>query len=56
MEKFKVIAAYATYCTAVVEAENVDEAYKLAKNLDGDAFKPSNEFIDWHISQVSEAE
>jgi hypothetical protein len=56
MAKFKVIAAYSTYCSAIIEAENVDEAYKLAKELDGDAFKPSNENFDWHINQVNEVD
>jgi hypothetical protein len=56
MPKFKIMAVYSTYCTATVEAENVEDAYKLAKELDGDAFKPSNEHFDWHINQVSEIE
>lgn len=56
MPKFKVMAVYSTYCTAIVEADNVEEAYKQAKQLDGNAFKPSNENFDWHIDQISEIE
>lgn len=55
-KKFKVIACYSTYCTAEVEADNVDQAYALAKQLDGDAFTHSGEHYDWHINQVSEKE
>ena len=56
MPKFKVIAVYYTYCTAEVEAENVEQAYEIAQDLDGDAFKPSNEHFDWHINEVTEIE
>ena len=56
MPKFKVMAVYSTYCTTEVEAENAEDAYKQAKELDGDAFKPSNENFDWHINQISEVD
>jgi len=54
MKKFKVTACYYTYCTAEVEAETEDEAYKIAKDMDGGSFTPSNENYDWHINQVEE--
>jgi hypothetical protein len=56
MPKFKVTAVYYTYCTAEVQAENVDQAYLLAKEMDGGDFKPSNEHFDWHINEVREIE
>jgi hypothetical protein len=56
MPKFKVVVVYYTYCTATVEAENAEEAYKQANELDGDAFTPSNEHFDWHIDQISEVD
>jgi (p)ppGpp synthase/HD superfamily hydrolase len=53
---FKVIACYSTYCTAEIEADSIDHAYALAKQLDGDAFTHSGENYDWHINQVSEVD
>ena len=38
MKKFKEQASYVTYCTAEVEAENEDEAYQIACNMDGGNF------------------
>lgn len=54
MKKFKVTACYYTYCTAEVEAETEDQAYALAKDMDGGYFKQSNELGDWHINEVKE--
>ena len=54
MKKFKVTASYITYCTAEVEAEDEDQAYDIAKYMDGGDFTPSEENFDWHISQVTE--
>lgn len=54
MPKFKVTAVYYTYCTAEVETENAEQAYKLAKDMDGGEFKPSNENFDWHINEITE--
>ncbi len=54
MPKFKVTAAYYTYCTAVVEADDVQQAYKIAKEMDGADFKESNELSDWTIHEVTE--
>lgn len=56
MPMFKATAVYYTYCTAIIEAENVDQAYLLAKDMDGGEFKPSNENFDWHINEVTEIE
>jgi hypothetical protein len=54
MKKYKVIAAYFTYCTAEVEAESEDQAYAIAREMDGGSFTPSNENFDWHINEVEE--
>jgi hypothetical protein len=56
MKKFKVIAAYYTYCTAEIEAETEDEAYETARGMDGGSFTPSGEYFDWHINEVEEIE
>lgn len=56
MPQFKVIAAYSSYSTAIIEADDVEQAYKMAKDMDGIDFKPSNELIDWHIHEVTEIE
>lgn len=56
MKKFKVTASYITYCTAEVEAVDEDQAYDIAKYMDGGDFIPSKECFDWHISQVTEIE
>ena len=56
MPKFRARAVYYTYCTAFIEADTVEEAYKLAKDADGIDFKPSNESYDWHIDEIVEVE
>ena len=54
MPKFRTMAVYYTYCTAIIEADNAEQAYQLAKDADGIDFKPSNESYDWHINEVTE--
>ena len=57
MKKFKVIAAYTTYCEAEIEAEDEQQAYWLATQLDGSDFTcdPVGDDLDgWHISSVNE--
>jgi len=54
MKKFKVIACYYTYCTAEIEAESEEQAYEIARDMDGGGFTPSNENYDWHINEVEE--
>lgn len=55
-KKFKATAAYITYCTIEVEAETVEQAYAIACYKDVDDFIPSNEYIDWHISDIQEVQ
>lgn len=56
MKTFKITAVYYTYCTAEVEAESEEEAYTLAREMDGGSFTPSQENFDWHINDVEEVE
>jgi uncharacterized membrane protein YkoI len=54
MKKYKVTASYITYCTAEVEAENSDQAYEIARDMDGGDFTQSKDNYDWHISDIQE--
>ena len=54
MKKFKVMASYITYCTVEIEAENEEQAYDIACDMDGGDFTPSNAFFDWNINEVTE--
>lgn len=58
MKKFKVIASYVTFCELEVEAENENEAWKLAHDADGGDFEPmkgwQDELSDWNINDVLE--
>ena len=52
MKKFKVIASYITYCVVDIEAEDQDEAYQIALNMDGGDFETQMDGDDWHIESV----
>jgi hypothetical protein len=54
MKKFKVTACYYTFCTTEIEAESEDQAYTIARELDGGQFTQSGELGDWHINDVKE--
>jgi hypothetical protein len=54
MKKYKVTASYLTYCTVEVEAENEDQAYEIARDMDGGDFTESRDNYDWHISDIQE--
>jgi hypothetical protein len=56
MSQYKVSACYTVHCYATVEAENKDDAYALAKQMDGGDFKmePDYGLSDWHINGVAE--
>lgn len=54
MKKFRVSAAYSTYCTVEIEAENEAKAAEIAREMDGDNFTPSHELFDWHINEIQE--
>lgn len=55
MKKFKVLASYTSYCTIDIEAENEDQAWELARDMDGGSFEPVRGWDgEWHISDVRE--
>lgn len=58
MKKFKVVASYITYCTAEIEAEDRDDAYQIARSMDGGDFNADQIHggDDWNIEQVEEIE
>lgn len=53
-KKFKVRASYQAMCETEVEAANIDEAYEIAKKLDGGVFDTHCDPNDWHIEDVYE--
>ena len=53
MKKFKVVASSITYYTVEIEAENEDEAWGMARDIDGGDFE-SDDQGDWEIYSVSE--
>lgn len=57
MPKFIVTASYVTYCTAEIEADNQEEAFAIAKSMDGGDFQPDTYGgSDWNIEEVRELE
>lgn len=52
-KKFKVVATMTTYLTAEIEAEDVDQAYEIAHDLDGGQFTPIPDTGDWEIYEVT---
>ncbi len=54
MKMFKVRASYISTCETIVEAEDQDEAYKIAKDLDGGCFDLRLAGDDWQIDDVRE--
>jgi len=57
-KKYKVIASLTTYFFEYVEAEDADQAYDIAKAMDGGAFIPVDQGVggDWAIDSVHEAD
>lgn len=53
-KRFKVRASYSAMCETEVEAHNIDEAYEIAKKLDGGVFDTHCDPDDWHIEDVTE--
>ena len=54
--KYTVTASFITNCTAEVTADNADQAYQIAKDMDGGAFIPVDQGVggDWVIDSVTE--
>lgn len=55
MKNYKVMASMTTYLYQFIEAENDDEAWEKARELDGENFKESG-YGDWDIDSVDEME
>jgi hypothetical protein len=53
MKNYKVIAKYTVYLQSDIEAENEDQAWKIAYDLDGAAFDPFSD-DNWTIADVFE--
>lgn len=53
-KKYKVTACYYTYCTTYVEAHTKEEAYQIARDMDGGSFVQSGDKTDWHINNIEE--
>jgi len=56
MKKFKVVASSISYYTVEIEAENDDEAWGIAKEMDGGDFEEEGGYGDWEIYSVSEVQ
>ena len=56
MKKFKVLASYRTYVYAIVEAEDEDQAYEIARDMDGGEFQrdKGDDLSDWSIDDIQE--
>lgn len=56
MKTFKVRASYRTYVYAIVEAENEDKAYEIARDMDGGEFQrdKGDDLSDWSINDIKE--
>jgi len=55
MKKFKVWANSMEHYVAYVDAPDEDEAYKIAKDMDGGEFEPAfDSHGDWEIGDVEE--
>jgi hypothetical protein len=53
MRTYVVQASYVAYCEVTIEAENEDEAWAYAKDLDGGSFD-SKGYGDWTIDEIFE--
>jgi len=54
MKTYKVTASYRTFCTVEIEAENQDQAYEIANQLDGSVFEGTIDPDDWQIEHIQE--
>jgi hypothetical protein len=53
MKTYKVLAQYVTYVYAFIEAENEEQAWDIAREMDGGVYKDSG-YGDWDIDSVEE--
>ena len=54
IKTYKVTASYSTQCSVEIEAESEDEAYRLAKEMDGGNFETEIDGGDWQIEHITE--
>ena len=55
MNKFKVLASYKSYCMVEIEAEDEEQAWEIAWEMDGGSFEPAdNGEGNWFIEDVAE--
>jgi len=53
MKKYKVTASFTTVCHVFIQAENMDEALEIARDMDGGQFEPGD-MDDWFIESAEE--
>ena len=55
MKTYKVLASYRTYVYALVQAEDEDQAYEIARELDGGEFQrdKGDDLSDWSIDGIN---
>lgn len=55
MNKYKVVASYKSYCMVEIEAKDEDQAWEIARDMDGGSFTPAdNGEGTWFIEVVEE--
>lgn len=53
--KYRVLARVTSYVYDIIEAENDEQAWQIAHELDGGSFKEKNSFDgDWEIYSVQD--
>jgi hypothetical protein len=53
MKTYRVTAQYVTYVYVDIEAENDDQAWEIARDMDGGNFNESG-YGDWDIDSIEE--
>ena len=57
MIKYKVLASYTSYCMVEIEADSEDQAWEIARDMDGGSFEPTdNPCGEWYITDVQEVD
>jgi len=54
MKKFRAIASYKNYCDVIINADSLEKAQAIAKELDGGEFTPCWDGDEWKIDVVEE--
>ena len=55
MKQYRITAYYTTSCFVYVDATDEDEAYNIAREMDGGSFENADKG-DWRIVDVEEVE